>query len=142
MAALEGRAKELLDAPNCATVATLRKDGTVHTVVVWVHTEGDKVTLNTDTLRVWAKHVARDPHVTINVPDAANPYEYVEVRGRVVQSIRGEEADRDINALTKKYIGLDVYPYTRPGEERIKLIVEPDHVRHVAVPAPTPARNS
>jgi PPOX class probable F420-dependent enzyme len=132
MAAVEGRAKELLDAPNYATVSTLRRDGSVHTVVVWVDTEGGNAVLNSSEGRVWPRHLERDPRVTINVYDASNPYEYVEVRGRVGEAVRGEEADRNINQLAKKYMNVDEYPYRQPGEVRIKYVIAPDKVRLVA----------
>jgi len=41
-----------------------------------------------------------------------------------------EGADEHINALTKKYIGQDEYPFRQPGEERIKFVIAPDHIRH------------
>ena len=57
-----------------------------------------------------------------------NPYSYVEIRGRATSTTEG--ADEHINALTKKYIGQDEYPFRQPGEERIKFVIEPDHVRY------------
>jgi PPOX class probable F420-dependent enzyme len=132
MAALEGRAKELLDAPNYATVSTLRRDGSVHTVVVWVDTDDGNAVLNSSEGRAWPRNLERDPRVTINVYDQSNPYEYVEVRGRVADATRGEEADRNIDELAKKYMGVNEYPYRQPGEVRIKYVVAADNIRHVA----------
>jgi PPOX class probable F420-dependent enzyme len=130
MAAIEGRVKEILDAPNFATIATLRKDGSIHSAVVWAATEDGHVVLNTAEGRAWPKHLRRDPRVTINVHDESNPYEYVEVRGHVEREATGEEADRSIDELAKKYLGQDKYPYRAPGEERIKFVIAPDNVRH------------
>jgi PPOX class probable F420-dependent enzyme len=132
MAALEGRAKELLDAPNYATVSTLRRDGSVHTVVVWVDTDDGNAVLNSSEGRAWPRNLERDPRVTINVYDQSNPYEYVEVRGRVADATLGEEADRNIDELAKKYMGVNEYPYRQPGEVRIKYVVAADNIRHVA----------
>jgi len=39
--------------------------------------------------------------------------------------IEGEEADRQIDELAKKYLGKDEYPWRNPEETRIKVLVEP-----------------
>ena len=57
-----------------------------------------------------------------------NPYNYVEIRGTASETTEG--ADEHINALTKKYIGQDEYPFRQPGEQRVKFVIAPDHVRH------------
>lgn len=127
-------ARALLEAPNFAHVATLREDGTVHGVVVWTHVEGDRVALNTAEGRAWRKNVARDPRVTISVHDQDNPYTYVSVTGRVVEDTH-EGADAHIDALAKKYMGVDEYPLRQPGEQRVRLLVEPEKVTHFTPPS-------
>ena len=129
MEAIEGRAKELLEAPNFANVSTIRKDGSVHGAVVWVHTEDGNVIVNSAEGRVWPAMVRRDPRVTLTVYDQENPYEYVEVRGRVTDERTGDEADSNINALAKKYLDADEYPFRQPGEERVKFVIAPERVR-------------
>jgi hypothetical protein len=39
--------------------------------------------------------------------------------------------DEHINALTKKYINQDEYPFRQPGEQRVKFVITPQHVRHM-----------
>jgi hypothetical protein len=58
-----------------------------------------------------------------------NPYEYVEIRGRVAERTR-EGADEQIDELAKKYLDQDTYPFRQPGEVRLLITVEPQHVRH------------
>ncbi len=128
-AQIDDASRALLDAPNFAHISTFRKDGTVHGAVVWVHTDGDKVTLNSAEGRAWPANVRRDPRITVTVANAENPYEYVEVRGRVVEERTGEEADTNINALAKKYLDADEYPFRQPGEERVKFLIAPERVR-------------
>jgi len=125
---IDPKAREILEAPNMAHVSTFRQDGTVHGVVVWVHPEGDRVLLNTAEGRAWRNNVSRDPRVTITVANAQNPYEYVEVRGRIVEDTH-EGADEHIDSLAKKYLGQDTYPFRQPGEQRVRLVVEPERVR-------------
>ena len=40
-----------------------------------------------------------------------------------------EGADANIDALAKKYMGVDEYPMRQPGEQRIIIRVSPDHVK-------------
>jgi len=132
MATVDGRARELLEKPNFATVATLRKDGSVHTAVVWVDVEDDgRVSLNSAEGRVWPRNVDRDPRVTVTVYDKDNPYEYVEVRGRIAERDHSD-ADRQIDSLAKKYMGVDEYPLRQPGEQRVKFVIDADNVRHMS----------
>jgi hypothetical protein len=58
-----------------------------------------------------------------------NPYEYAQIRGRVVEDTH-EGADENIDKLAKKYLDKDEYPFRQPGEQRIKFVIEPDHIRH------------
>jgi hypothetical protein len=62
------------------------------------------------------------------VYEQGNPYNYVEIRGRATATTDG--ADEHIDALSKKFIDQDEYPFRQPGEERIKFVIQPDHVRH------------
>ena len=129
MAAIEGRARELLEQPNFTHLSTIREDGTVHGVVVWQHVEGDRIALNSSEGRAWPANVRREPRVTITVHNNENPYEYVEVRGRIVEDTH-DGAKEHIDALAKKYMDKDEYPFLQPGEQRIRFLVEPDRVRH------------
>lgn len=124
---VEGRAEELLQGKNYCTVATLRADGSVHAVPVWVDVQDGVPALNTAEGRAWPRNLERDPRVTLTVPNWENPYEYVEIRGRVAERTR-DGADRHIDALAKKYLGADEYPYRQPGEQRVIVRVEPERV--------------
>jgi PPOX class probable F420-dependent enzyme len=128
MAAIEGRARELLEQPNFTHLATVREDGTIHGVVVWQHLEDGRVALNSAEGRAWPANVRRDPRVTITVHNNENPYEYVEIRGRVVEDTH-DGAKEHIDSLAKKYMDKDEYPFLQPGEQRIKFLVEPERVR-------------
>ncbi|MCU0258729.1 MAG: PPOX class F420-dependent oxidoreductase [Solirubrobacteraceae bacterium] len=127
---LDQKTADLLGRPNFATVSTLRKDGTVQGVVVWVDADADgNLVLNTAEGRAWRRNVARDPRITVTVPNTENPYEFVSVTGRVVHEDH-ESADAHIDAMAKKYLGQDTYPFRQEGEVRVKLTVEPDRVTH------------
>jgi PPOX class probable F420-dependent enzyme len=123
---MDERARALLEGRNFATVSTLRPDGSVHSVFVWVHVEGERVVLNSSQGRAWPNNVARDPRVTVLVADQEDPYTYVQIRGRVTETDL-ESAQDHINELSHKYTGGD-YSGGFPGEQRIKFYVEPEQV--------------
>lgn len=125
--AIAGRAEELLKAPNFCNVSMLRGDGSIHAVPVWVDVQDGKPVLNTAEGRAWPHYLQEDPHITLTVQNMENPYEYVTIRGRV-SSREHEGADAHIDKLAMKYLGQETYPYRQPGEQRVIIRVEPDHV--------------
>ena len=126
-ATIDGRAEDLLKDKNFCHVSTLRKDVSVQSVPVWIDVQDGLPTLNSAEGRAWPRNLARDPRVTLTVQNMQNPYEYVEIRGRVSERTH-EGADEHIDALAKKYLGVDTYPQRQPGEQRVIIRVEPEHV--------------
>jgi PPOX class probable F420-dependent enzyme len=124
---IEGRGAELLQAKNFANVATLRPDGSVHAVPVWVDLQDGRPVVNTAEGRAWPRNLERDPRVTITVQNLENPYEYLMVRGRVSERTH-EGADEHIDSLAKKYLDKDSYPFRQPGEQRLIIRIEPEQV--------------
>lgn|SRR5947209_6959130 len=124
---IEGRAEELLRGKNFAHVATLRADGSAQVAPTWIDVQDGRPVINTAEGRAWPRNLERDPRITIEVQNAENPYEYVEIRGRVAERTH-EGADEHIDFLAKKYLGEDTYPYRQPGEQRLIIRVEPEHV--------------
>ena len=56
--------------------------------------------------------------------DPENPYRYIQIRGRVMRATE-EGASAHIDALAKKYLGKDKYPFRQPGELRVMYEIEP-----------------
>jgi PPOX class probable F420-dependent enzyme len=125
--AIEGRAEELLKAKNFVVISTLRPDGTIHAAPAWVDVQDGRPVVNSARGRAWPSNLERDPRVTLTVQNLENPYEYVTIRGRVSEQTT-DGADEHIDALAKKYLDQDSYPYRQPGEQRVILRVEPEHV--------------
>jgi PPOX class probable F420-dependent enzyme len=122
--------RELLEQPNYAVVSTHDTTGSIHSTIIWISQEDDTtVAINSAIGRLWPTNLQRDPRVTLIVYEANNPYNFVEIRGHAQGTT--EDADAHIDRLAKKYIGQDEYPYRQPGEQRIKFVVTPEHVRHV-----------
>lgn len=107
-----------------AHLATLQPDGTPQVTPVWFDLDGGLVRVNTAAGRVKHRNMLRNPQVALAISDPANPYRYVQVRGRIVRSTE-EGADAHIDRLAKKYMGVDTYPFRRPGEQRVLFYVEP-----------------
>lgn len=65
--------------------------------------------------------------MSLSVQDGANPYSYVEIRGRAVE-ITEKGGPEGIDWFAKKYLNLDDYPGNQPGDVRIVIKIEPEHV--------------
>jgi PPOX class probable F420-dependent enzyme len=128
---VDDRARALLQDANHAVVVTLRGDGSTHSVVVWAEADGDGLSLNTAEGRDWLANVRRDPRIEVLVANRENPYEYVTFRGRVAETTH-DGAEEQIDRLAKKYLDQDTYPFRRPGEQRVRLVVAPEQVQVVA----------
>lgn len=127
MTELTAQAISLLQGKNFASVATVMKDGSPQTSVIWVDTDGTHVVFNTAEGRVKTHNMRRDARVAIAVPNSENPYEQVLIRGRVVEMTH-DGADAHIDAMAKKYLDQDSYPFRGPGEVRVLVKVLPEHV--------------
>jgi PPOX class probable F420-dependent enzyme len=128
MPELSDDVKQLLDEPNLAHFVTLMKNGSPQVTPVWVDHDGEYVLINTAEGRQKPLNLRRDPRVALSVVDKDNGQRYVQIRGRVVDMRAGEEAWQHIDKLSQKYNGRS-YP-RRDGEERILVVIRPDHVSY------------
>jgi PPOX class probable F420-dependent enzyme len=113
-------------ARNFATFSTLAADGSPRTHVMWVDADDEHLLVNTEVHRAKFKDLERDPRVTVTVINAENPYQFIEARGRVVESVRGQEARDHIDALSRRYMGSD---YTGTiTSERVIVRILPEKV--------------
>ena len=131
-ATLSPGVKKLFEEPNFAHMATLMPDGSPQVTPVWVELDGERIIVNTAEGRIKPRNVRRDPRVAISITNRENHYQAAYIRGRVVE-LRHEGADDSIDRLAKKYIGQDRYPWRRPGEQRVLMVIEPEHVGSMMV---------
>lgn len=129
MAALDPAVRDLAQAPNFAAFTVQLGSGHAMTHVMWVDADDDHVLINTEVHRAKFKAVQRDPRVTVTVWVKESPYAYAEVRGRVVETVRGPEARAHIDTLAQKYLGHDYDP-ANIQSERVILRIAPE-VQHV-----------
>jgi PPOX class probable F420-dependent enzyme len=110
-----------------AHLATLMPDGTPQVTPVWVDYDGTHIRVNSAKNRVKDKNMRRKKEVALSIQDPENPYRYIAVQGTVVE-ITEDGADAHIDALAKKYLGKDKYPFRQPGEVRVIYKIRPDKV--------------
>ena len=120
---LDEAVRKLATGKNIASVTTLLPDGTPMTQPLWIDADDEHLLLNTEVHRQKFRNIERDPRLTAAIWDSADPYFYVEVRGEVVETVRGPEARAHIDQLARKYTGGD---YTGTiTSERVILKVAP-----------------
>lgn len=112
------------DVKAFACLATLMKDGSPQLTPVWFNTDGVHILINSALGRVKDKNIRRDQHVAITILDPKNPYRYIQVRGKVVE-ITTQGAREHIDALAKKYQGLEKYPSRSKDEIRVTYKILP-----------------
>ena len=120
--------RAMIDARNFAHLGTLMPDGSPQVSVVWVDRDGDTILVNTAEGRAKPANVRRDPRVAVSIHDQEDPYSWIAIRG-VVEELTHEGAKEHIDALAKKYLGADVYPWHQPDQQRVIMRIE---VRSVA----------
>jgi PPOX class probable F420-dependent enzyme len=127
MSKLKEQQKQFLDEnPFVGIVTTLRDDGSPHSTVVWVDMDNGKPSFNTALGRAKPNHLQHDPRASLLVVDPNNAYRWVAVSGHTQLTENG--ADAQIDKLAKKYIGKDEYPWRKPTETRVKVLIEPEKV--------------
>ena len=109
-----------------ANLATVMPDGSPQVTPVWIDYAGGLLRVNTAKGRTKARNMEAGAPVALVILDPDNPYRHLAVRGRV-KRMTEQGADAHIDALAKKYLGQDKYPYRRPGEVRQIYEIEPLH---------------
>jgi len=136
--ALSSEAKQLIDRPNFAHLATLMPDGSPQSVPVWVGREGEHLVICTGETSLKGKNTRRDPRVALSVVDFENPYEEAQIRGRVIER-RPDPDLKMMDSISHKYTGKP-FPMRNP-EGRVALIIEVEKERYTKLPFQhTPAK--
>ncbi len=120
---LNDETRRLLDGPNFAVLATINPDGAPQTSAMWIGRDGDDLLFSTVEGRRKHRNMVRDPRISVTVLDAADPYNYVELRGSATIT---EDVGRKVdNELSWCYDGKDVDP-DPPGTVRLVVRVVVD----------------
>lgn len=95
-------------------LATIMPDGTPQVTPVWFNNDGEHILINSAKGRVKDRNMRARPDVAMAIMDPANPYRYLQLRGKVVE-ITETGGREHINALSAKYTGREVF--SGPADE-------------------------
>jgi PPOX class probable F420-dependent enzyme len=115
--------RQFLENPFVGVVTTLQPDGMPQSTVVWVDVDEEGVSVNTAYGRVKPRNLERDPRLSLVVVDPNDPYRWFKLSG--TGTLVEEGADEQIDRLSKKYTGRDVYASRQPGERRVTVRITP-----------------
>lgn len=127
MATVPATHRDLLERPVLVSLATVQPDGQPQVTPIWADYVDGYVRVNTAAGRQKHTNMLERPQATVLAIDPDNGQRYLEIRGRVASATE-EGADADIDALAKKYLGVDAYPFRNPAETRVTFLIEPLHV--------------
>ena len=130
MAVIPQEYANLLHAKALAHIATIGPKGEPQSSPVWFDFDGSHIRFSQTKSRQKYRNLLRDSRIALSIVDPTNLYRYLEIRGNVV----GIDEDSDlrfINAMAKKYLGRDTYPWHQPGDERVVVVVQPEHTTHM-----------
>lgn len=74
--------RKFLEKPNFAVLAT-RSNGGLQATPMWFVYEDGQIVLNSSKGRAKLRNMRRHPEVALAVVDRENPYQYVQIRGKV-----------------------------------------------------------
>jgi PPOX class probable F420-dependent enzyme len=124
--ALPSDVRDLFDRPNYVHLATVRRDGSPRSWVVWVGVEDDRILICTDSGTLKAKDMQHDDRVSLSVVDLDNPYRMAAIQGRVAE-VRPDPENAYMNVLSHKYTG-EPFPHRAPT--RVCFVIEAEHAGH------------
>jgi PPOX class probable F420-dependent enzyme len=127
--------RDLLERPVVASLATLMADGTPQVQPVWCGFDGTHLLVNTEKGRQKYRNLSRRRRATVLLVDPENDNRWLEVRGEVVAETE-QGANDHIDALAKRYLGLDKYPYHAPGDVRVMFRIAPRKVATMGTTMP------
>jgi PPOX class probable F420-dependent enzyme len=117
-------AREVLDGPHIAVLATSNADGRPQSTVIFVKRDGDAVLFSTIKGRLKTRNMARDPRVSLLVVDWTKG-RYIEIRGSV--EITDDPEKRLLYEMYDRYMG-GTPPPPEPEAERLIVRITPQRV--------------
>ncbi|WP_219924142.1 PPOX class F420-dependent oxidoreductase [Nocardioides campestrisoli] len=121
---LTDSARQMLEKPNPAVIATVRSDGQPVSAATWYLLREDRILVNMDEGRKRLQHLRKDPRVSLTVLDEGSWYTHVTLIGHVVE-IYDDEGLADIDALSTHYQG---GPYPQRDRPRVSALIEIERV--------------
>jgi hypothetical protein len=98
---------------------------------VWIGVGEDKIVFSSGESSLKVRNLRRDPRLALSVVDLNDPYEEVQIRGRVVE-FRDDSSFEIMDEISHKYTGKP-FPFRSP-EGRVALIIEVEKARYTKLP--------
>ncbi|MBK9474853.1 MAG: TIGR03618 family F420-dependent PPOX class oxidoreductase [Tetrasphaera sp.] len=124
---LDDDVRRLATSTALATVVTQMPDGSFQALPLWVDCDESHILINTEPQRQRAKNLERNPAMTVLIVSKESDWDWVEVRGVVTESVSGQAARDHIDALSRRYLGVD-YPNQVGPQGRIIYKLSPTKV--------------
>lgn len=130
------RYHEILLSRPSGHLATIRPDGQLSVNPVAVMWDGALVRVSTLKSRQKYRNLSNDSRVAISIPHRDNPQYYMEIRGTAELT---DDTNRSfVNSLARAHMGVDEYPFDRPGDERVVITIHSEHVSGIPPAAAEP----
>jgi PPOX class probable F420-dependent enzyme len=121
---LSDAARELIDGPHSAIIATANADGRPQSSVIFVKRDCDTVVFSTIKGRLKTRNMLRDPRVSLLVL-GKDDGRYVEIRGTV--EITDDPGKTLLYEMYERYMG-GATPPPEPEAERLIVRITPERL--------------
>lgn len=120
--------RKFLEKPNFAVLATRSGGDGLQATPMWFLYEDGQILINTSQGRAKLRNMQKHADVALAIVDRENPYQYVQIRGKVA-GFDTKSGARDIDRLSHRYNGK---PYPYPGgdspDKRVTIRIVPSSV--------------
>jgi PPOX class probable F420-dependent enzyme len=124
---------DIVDSGGVSYVATVCADGLLSITPVSAIWDGGHIKFSTKTGRGKHRNLLADTRISACIQHATEPFRYLEIKGRARIE---DDPDRSfVNAIARRFLGLDEYPADKPGEERATVIIDIEDVQGPGIPA-------
>ena len=116
---------DLLTGSTLGHVTVVTPKGVLASHIMWVDYDDGRVLTSSRVGSAKGRALRADPRISVSVVDAANPWRWVSVSGRVVEIV----PDTDlafIDKMSRRYTGRD---YMMRDMAREIFVIEPERVR-------------
>lgn len=101
--------RHLLESAHFGVLATIRPDDTAQASPMWFEFDGEKIRFTHTTTRQKFRNLQHNESMALAVYDPANPVQYLEVRGRLVE-VTPDPTGAFYDHLHKRYGGDGMIP--------------------------------
>lgn len=107
-------------------LATTMPDGSPQVTPIWFNHDDEHILINSARGRVKDRNMRARPRVAMVIQNPANPYRYLQIRGRVVE-ITEEGGLEHIKQLAQKYTARP-WQGSSPDEVRVTYKIRPEKI--------------